>query len=350
VDGVLPDTGFQAEIKAQLRDERFSGTEAISFDVEVENLSLHTWPACGLKPVRLAYHWLGQDGSVIVFDGERTLLPNDLGPGAVISLECAVGVPHSLGSHVLEFDMVQEYVSWFKDKGSRTFRIGVSIAADLPNFTDYQAVWDSADLTKDHCSIVGPASEQQFNELGTKKLQFLLDLGLTRESAVLDVGCGTGCLTQAMADFLNDGGRYCGTDVAKQAVDFCAGRFRRQNFSFLQNTMITIPIQDGKYDFIVFYSVFTHTFPSETAALLKDARHLLKESGSILADVFFSSRGASGRNDRALVSIAKSEFLTLLHDTALIGRPVMESIWKFGNEVFQRVMFNIKAAVVSDSG
>jgi SAM-dependent methyltransferase len=349
MNAALPDTGFKAEINARIRNDHVIETRALFFDVKVKNSSRNIWPSRGSNPVRLAYHWLNQDGSAMVFDGERTLLPYDLGPETEVLLKSSVRVPDFPGSYVLEFDMVQEFVSWFKDKGSSTFRIGVSIAAELPKFSDYQGVWDNVDLSKDHWSIVGPGSEQQFNELGEKKLQLLLDLGLTPESAVLDVGCGTGCLTRAMADFLNSRGCYVGTDIAKQAVDFCESRFRQPNFDFLQNTMTAIPVQDGQFDFIVFFSVFTHTFPNETVALLRDARRLLRKSGLILADVFLSTRDVVPRNDRALVPVVRDDFINLLQTVSLIGCPVQESIWKFGNEIFQRVMFEIRTAVTNEA-
>jgi hypothetical protein len=156
MNAALPENGFKAEIKAQFRDDRVSEAGSIFFDVEVKNLSQHVWPSRGSNPVRLAYHWLNQDGGAIVFDGERTLLSCDLGPGNEVLLKSSVRVPEFPGSYVLEFDMVQEFVSWFKDKGASTFRIGVSIAAELPKFSDYQGVWDNIDLSKDHWSIVGP--------------------------------------------------------------------------------------------------------------------------------------------------------------------------------------------------
>ena len=83
---------------------------------------------------------------------------------------------------------------------------------------DYQAAYRRADLGRDYWSIVGPASRDEFEALGRGKRQILIDLGLTPSSRVLDVGCGTGQLTEALLDFLSPDGRYCGTDIASEAV------------------------------------------------------------------------------------------------------------------------------------
>lgn len=276
-----------------------------------------------------------------MFEGERTLLSHDLDPTETISLDCAVSVPGSPGFYILEFDMVQEFVAWFKDRGSTTARLLVSVAGELPKFVDYEAVWRNADLSRDYWSIVGPASEEEFKRLGKIKLQSLVELGLTPDTSILDVGCGTGSLTEALVTFLSSRGKYFGTDLAKEAVDFCRARFPQANFNFLQNTMDKIPIQGTKFNFIVFYSVFTHTFLPETEALLRDARRLLNDPGMIIADVFFDSPAASSENHRALVPVSEAAFINLVSTLGLNPEPITESIWKFGSRVLRRVGFKL---------
>jgi ubiquinone/menaquinone biosynthesis C-methylase UbiE len=50
---------------------------------------------------------------------------------------------------------------------------------------------------------------------------------------VLDIGCGTGQLTEALAPILSPEGLYYGTDVAKAAVQFCRAKFPQSQFHFV---------------------------------------------------------------------------------------------------------------------
>src|SRR5262249_41387416 len=58
-------------------------------------------------------------------------------------------------------------------------------------------------------------------------------------------------------------------------------------------------------DFIVFFSVFTHTYPSETSALLSEAARLLEPAGVIVADAFESDLEEESRGQRAMVLLGR---------------------------------------------
>lgn len=90
----------------------------VAIEVEVRNESAELWPAGGECPVRLSYHWLDPAGNPVVFDGRRTPLPFDLGPGDSVRVSAAVEAPERAGRHVLRLSMVQEGVAWFDASGS----------------------------------------------------------------------------------------------------------------------------------------------------------------------------------------------------------------------------------------
>ena len=145
---------------------------------------------------------------------------------------------------------------------------------------DYRRLYANADLHKDYWSVVGPADRHEFAKLGSVKLKYLIDLGLTPDSRVLDAGCGTGLLATTLAGYLHDNGCYVGSDIAAEAIQFCrADASAGQNFGFIRQEMTEIPLHDVAFDAIVFYSVFTHTFPDETILLLAEARRLLASGG-----------------------------------------------------------------------
>ena len=127
----LPPTGFKAEITVAKPPARLKVNESIVLDVTVRNLGDAAWPHKGgpgaANGVLLSYHWLPAGGSLPAIDGIRTNLPSDLSPGAVVALRSTVKAPDKPGSYVLEFDMVQEAIAWFKDRGSNAVRFDVTV-------------------------------------------------------------------------------------------------------------------------------------------------------------------------------------------------------------------------------
>lgn len=59
----------------------------------------------------------------VVFDGLRTILPASVppGPGQKAVYIANLQTPHALGTYTLKWDMVQEGVAFFRDKGVATF-------------------------------------------------------------------------------------------------------------------------------------------------------------------------------------------------------------------------------------
>jgi hypothetical protein len=64
---------------------------------------------------------------MIVNDDGRSPLLFDLRPGDEIELPLTITAPQHEGDYVLEIDMVQEAVSWFGEKGSKTLRSRVRV-------------------------------------------------------------------------------------------------------------------------------------------------------------------------------------------------------------------------------
>jgi len=336
------DTVFNAELDASLSNDYSIPGDAFRFDVRIKNISPLTWRIDGANPVRLSYHLLGADNRIVRFEGERIPLPSGLNPGQEIILKCSIPIPEKQGSYTLEFDLVQEFVAWFKDKGSSTATVSLFVNDEISAFQDYHKVWESAKLSKNYWSIVGPGSKEEFDLLGKAGLRYLVDLGASSESKILDVGCGTGSLAQAASRFLGSGGVYYGTDLGKEAIEFCKSRFRRPNFKFLQNEMTRIPIEGIQFDFIVFYSVFTHTFPEETKALLKEAGRLLAEGGTIVADVFLASGISEYSRGHAIVALNEQIFDAMVRDAGLDATIISQSIWRFGDHTFRRILHRFR--------
>jgi hypothetical protein len=62
---------------------------------------------------------------MLIQDDGRAMLPARLEPGASCRVCLTVTVPIDSGEYLLELDVVHEGVTWFGDRGSRTFRQSV---------------------------------------------------------------------------------------------------------------------------------------------------------------------------------------------------------------------------------
>lgn len=127
----LPDSAFRAEINVPMIPATVAGGKELQLRVLIKNASDTLWPGCqpgaGKFEINLGSHWLNANGQVASKEDGRTLLPADLAPGQETIVTFEVEAPAEPGDYVLEIDMLQEGVSWFGPKGSRTYRARVTV-------------------------------------------------------------------------------------------------------------------------------------------------------------------------------------------------------------------------------
>jgi hypothetical protein len=130
----LPLAGFKVEFGPHNIPTKMMVAQTISADVTIRNGSTRTWPSKpnqkGRHAVNLSYHWLDSKRQMVVFDGLRTPLPRDLGPGESVKLEATIRAPEKAGEYLLHVTMVQEGVAWFSESDGGQIVIPVSVAQD----------------------------------------------------------------------------------------------------------------------------------------------------------------------------------------------------------------------------
>ena len=126
----LPEGGMTAEVLVSNPPGNVEPGEQLTLEVKIKNLSQYVWPGArfgSTYSVSVGNHWLDENGNVIVHDDGRAPLSQDLNPNNEVVLLLTINAPSREGQYVLEIDLLQEGVSWFGLKGSRTWRGHVKV-------------------------------------------------------------------------------------------------------------------------------------------------------------------------------------------------------------------------------
>ncbi len=90
-----------------------------SLAVQVTNTGGLTWTPANPNPFRLSYHWF-RGAQEVVRDGLRANLAGPVAFNQGVTLNAKLRAPSSPGTYTLKWDMVQEGVTWFRNKGVAT--------------------------------------------------------------------------------------------------------------------------------------------------------------------------------------------------------------------------------------
>lgn len=143
--GALPDSGYRAELVILNAPGSVAADRPFTVRVRVVNRGDTTWPSWRddlTHPIRLANHWARPSGEMLAFTDGRTELPHRLAPGEAVDLDLAVKAPSTAGACTLEVDLVHELIAWFKDRGSATATVPITVegpvaeAPSVPPSTD----------------------------------------------------------------------------------------------------------------------------------------------------------------------------------------------------------------------
>jgi SAM-dependent methyltransferase len=281
--------------------------------IKIHNPSTAIWSSFGSHPVQLVGRWLTGKKEPLEVATLRLSLPEPIHPGSVGVVAVELEAPEFLGHFMIQWDLVQEGgPSTFRQPDQKPLYVEVQVTGRAADDIDYYKVYATADLSKDFWTVVGPSTREEFERLAQIKLKQLQEIGLNENSHVLDIGCGTGQLAVSLEKYLSEQGSYFGTDIGPEAIAYCHEHFKRKNFRFAVNEMTRIPCSGQKYDFITFFSVFTHTYPDETALLLAEAKRLLAPNGIIIGDVFTSHQVERCSGNRGAIELNRDHFLRLV--------------------------------------
>jgi 2-polyprenyl-3-methyl-5-hydroxy-6-metoxy-1,4-benzoquinol methylase len=101
--------------------------------------------------------------------------------------------------------------------------------------------------------------------------------GLTPDTELVDVGCGSGRLAASLAPLWH--GEYLGIDVVPDLVDYAREQAFNRSWQFETITRLAIPAGDESKDLVCFFSVFTHLPHEQSFIYLREARRILRTGG-----------------------------------------------------------------------
>lgn len=131
-----------------------------------------------------------------------------------------------------------------------------------------------------YAKAIGSANAEEFIFFGKMEADLLYQYGLSDESFLVDVGCGSGRLASALATRFN--GTYLGTDISPILINHARGIVQRNKFEFVETIGLTIPVANNSVDFACFFSVLTHLRHEESYLFLENAVRSLKSAGKII--------------------------------------------------------------------
>lgn len=102
---------------------------------------------------------------------------------------------------------------------------------------------------------------------------------LTPRMRLLDVGCGPGTITAALAGIVD---RAIGVEIEPNAIVAArqlAADSGAANLSFVEADMTALPFEDGAFDAVLFHAVLYHQSRATLAKALAEARRVLKPGG-----------------------------------------------------------------------
>jgi len=135
LNGPLNDDGYKVKLESVQKSVTIGPGQSTTVDVKVTNMSNLRWMSVAAadsnvtpNSVALSYHIRTSDNLILVWDGLRTVLPgNIIEPMHEILLHAKIRAPNFPGKYIIEYDMVQEGVSWFSPKGAQTTSITLEV-------------------------------------------------------------------------------------------------------------------------------------------------------------------------------------------------------------------------------
>ena len=148
---------------------------------------------------------------------------------------------------------------------------------------------------------------------------YLAELSLPNDARVLEIGCGTGPVTRAIAA-LPGVALAVGLDPSPIFLDHARAISRDlANIEFHEGDARAIPFADASFDVVVFHTTLCHIPVPETA--LAEARRVLRAGGDLaIFDANYSTTNVALGPADPLQACAEAAVGAIVHDPHIVNR------------------------------
>lgn len=165
--------------------------------------------------------------------------------------------------------------------------------------------------------------ELQASVFAPISMQALQRAGIRKGMRCLDIGCGSGSVTRAMAEVVGDNGRVVGVDVDEKYLNYCRSVNKDDNVEFVRDD-ISRSRMAGESTYDIVFSRFLFVHLKDKAAAVKAMKRLLRKGGMMIIQELDHAQGSwlCYPTDRNVEDLRKA-YVTLLRRTGgdpLAGR------------------------------
>ncbi len=118
-----------------------------------------------------------------------------------------------------------------------------------------------------------------YEKVGAIELAILRHAGLVDGMSLIDLGCGSGRLADALGREMRL--EYLGTDIVQSLLDYARTK-TPANYRFALHRDLSLPAEDASADMVSAFSVFTHLLHEESFLYLQDGWRTLRRGGRIV--------------------------------------------------------------------
>lgn len=115
--------------------------------------------------------------------------------------------------------------------------------------------------------------------LGHIELAALKQAGLAEKMDILDLGCGSGRLANAL-HIAGIDVQYTGIDIIQVFLDYAQSKAPK--YKFILNKSLQLPLADDSTDMVCAFSLFTHLLHAESYLYLEECKRILRPGGKIV--------------------------------------------------------------------
>lgn len=110
--------------------------------------------------------------------------------------------------------------------------------------------------------------------------RYQLATGMVAGKDVLDVACGTGYGTYALAASANS---VLGADISAEAIEYAKAHYQHSRADFKQFDMLKMPLADKAFDIVVSFETIEHV--ADGSAFLRECCRVLRDDGKLVISV-----------------------------------------------------------------